>query len=286
MIPEHLAQYDFRTNLIADPHNPVLIQKAWRDHFAGESLWKPGKDGGKAYLGVANSEDAMTWNVFRSLQIEGPRGLQVVSEVLGLSAVESVLFWGCDVEKHSEIQQLLSILIRTVDGQLRGTMTEPDLVLVTEGEVAFVECKLNLNGGQSPWKAQTNRSNGKESGAMRRMRSYAKVSGFVELESLKDWEDTYQLIRQYVYATRMADALRKQPVVVPVINGEHAGILKTFYSLVQDSPLNQGGVFRNLATWQDFSAKVACAQLACTARLITKMIESLDSSREKGRTRQ
>ncbi len=167
MIPKNLAQYDFRRNLVADSHNPILIQKAWRDHFAGESFWQPGKDGGKAYLGVANGEDAMTWNVFRSLQIEGQKGLQVVSEVLGLSAVESVLFWGCDVEKHSETQQLLSILIRTIDGQLRGTMTEPDLVLVTKKEVVFVECKLNLNGSQSPWKAQTNKSNAKESGAGR-----------------------------------------------------------------------------------------------------------------------
>ena len=60
MIPENLAQYDFRTNLIADPDNPLLIQKAWRDHFSGKSFWQPGKDGGKAYFGVANEDDGVS----------------------------------------------------------------------------------------------------------------------------------------------------------------------------------------------------------------------------------
>jgi hypothetical protein len=282
MIPESLLKYDLRRNLIADSDNPVLIQKAWRDHFAGESFWQPGKDGGKAYLGVAKSEDAMTWNVFRSLQLEGHSGLRVVADVLGISAVETVLFWGCDVEKQSDIQQLLNILIRTIDGQLKGTMTEPDLVFVTEGEVVFVECKLNLNSNQSPWKAQRG-SRDEDSGAARRMRSYIKA-GFVELEGLKNWEEIYQLIRQYIYATRMADVLQKQPVVVPVINAEHSEFLDTVYSIVQKCPLNKGGMFRNLITWQDISARVASSGLKCATRVVKKMAEALESSKKKRRT--
>lgn len=62
-----LMEYDFRNNLIIDKNNPILIQKAWRDRFSAESHWNAGY-GGEAYLSRKNSEDALTWNIFRSLQ--------------------------------------------------------------------------------------------------------------------------------------------------------------------------------------------------------------------------
>ena len=214
--------------------------------------------------------------------MEGQSGLRVIADALSLSTVTNVLFWGCDVDQQGDIQQLLNILIRTIDGQLKGTMTEPDLVIVTEREVAFVECKLNLSGNQSPWKAQRG-SGGKESGAARRMKSYVN-SGFRELEGLKNWEEIYQLIRQYVYATRMARALQKQPVVVPVINAEHTGVLGRIYSTVQECPLNTGRVFKNLVTWQEISAKVASSGLLNANRIVTKIAEALETARKKRRT--
>ena len=82
--------------------------------------------------------------------------------------IEKLLFWGCDVESHGEEQQLLNILIRTTDGELQGTMTEPDMVVITASEVVLVECKLNLSGKQSPWKAQQGLP-GREGGAEKRM---------------------------------------------------------------------------------------------------------------------
>lgn len=277
MIPESLAQYDFRSNLIADADNPVLIQKAWRDHFAGQRVWQPGKAGGKAYLGVANSEDALTWNVVRSLQLAGPEGLRILSDAADLAPVGTVLFWGCDVEGRSDVQQLLSILLRTVDGQLKGTMTEPDLVLITTEEVAFVECKLNLNGMQSPWKAQQTSAD-KESGAARRMKSYIG-SGFTELDGITDWEDIYQLVRQYVYATRLAQLLGRRPAVIPLVNGDHLSVLQPLYERAQTSSLNRDHIFRNILTWQAISERVASSGLPCAATLVLKMTKAIEASR-------
>ena len=280
MIPEKLKKYDFRSNLIVDPNNPILIQKAWRDHFAGKSFWQPGKNGGKAYLGVANSEDALTWNVFRSLQLESTPGLQLISDIFCISTIESLLFWGCDVEKRGEIQQLLSILIRTIDGQLKGTMTEPDLVIVTKEEVVFVECKLNLNGKQSPWRAQK-RAIDKESGAERRMRSYINT-GFEELNGL-NWEEIYQLIRQYVYAKSLADTLRKEPVVVPLINADHLDVLLPFYHKAQKSVLNKKCLFKDIVTWQNISENILSSGVPCALRLTAKISNALEASKKRSR---
>ncbi len=115
MIPENLRKYDYRGNLIADKNNPILIQKAWRDRFSSKSHWDAGC--GIEYISKPNSEDALTWNVFRTLQLSGKKGLKIVSNLFNISKVNTMLFWGCDVESYGEGQQLLNILIRTVDGK-------------------------------------------------------------------------------------------------------------------------------------------------------------------------
>ena len=74
---KELKKYDYRENLVVDRDNSILIQKAWRDRFSNESHWNAGY-GGQAYLSRPNSEDALTWNVFRSLQVAGEDGLRVI----------------------------------------------------------------------------------------------------------------------------------------------------------------------------------------------------------------
>lgn len=240
MIRNNLEKYDYRENLIVDKDNPILIQKAWRDRFSSESHWEAGY-GGKAYLSRPNSEDALTWNVFRTLQLAGKNGLEVVSNAFGISKVYRMLFWGCDVENHGEEQQLLNILVRTIDGKHPGTMTEPDLVILTEGEVAFVECKLNQSGKTSPWKARGE-------GAEKRFKTYAQR--FPGLKSVAEWKTVYQLIRQYVFAKSLGDYLGKEPLVIPLVNHKHTGVLSPYYSRLRDDLINSKNTFRNFATWQ------------------------------------
>jgi len=141
MIPKNFKKHDYRGNLIVDKDNPILIQKAWRDRFSGEGHWREGY-GGQAYLSRPNSEDALAWNVFRTLQLSGERGLRVISDVFKIFEVDKMLFWGCDVEHHGEEQQLLNILIRTIDGKHRGTMTEPDLVIINNNRKRSCFCRM------------------------------------------------------------------------------------------------------------------------------------------------
>jgi hypothetical protein len=206
MIPECLKEeYDYRKNIIIDENNPILIWKAWRDRYSDEKHWKAGY-GGKAYLSSPNGEDALTWNVFRALQMAGNAGLDIISEVFRISKeVKTILFWGCDVECHGEEQQLLNILIRTIDGKYKGTMTEPDLVFITDREVVFVECKLNQRGNTSPWKTPDKKDKDKDKidGADKRFAIYEEM--FPELMCDNEWRDVYQLIRQYVYARALGE---------------------------------------------------------------------------------
>jgi hypothetical protein len=264
MIPKDLKKYDFRKNLIVDKDNPILIQKAWRDRFSSEAHWRAGY-GGQAYLSKPNSEDALTWNVFRSLQLSGEKGLEVASDIFNISKVDKMLFWGCDVEHHGEEQQLLNILIRIVDGKHRGTMTEPDLVIITEKEVVFVECKLNQKGNTSPWRAQGQ-------GAEKRLKTYTEI--FPEIKSISDWMEVYQLIRQYVFAKLLSYYLKKKPIVIPLINEKHKEIILPYYLKVKQSHLNN--VFRDFVTWQDILRVLSASNLPNKSIISAKIKEALE----------
>lgn len=265
---KELKKYDYRENLVVDRDNSILIQKAWRDRFSDESHWNAGY-GGQAYLSKPNSEDALTWNVFRSLQVAGEDGLRVISDIFETSRVERILFWSCDVEHHGDEQQLLNILIRTIDGKHGGTMTEPDLVLITEEEVVFVECKLNLNGKASPWKGSK--------GSEKRWKTY--IEEFPELNDITDWISVYQLIRQYVYSKSLSNHLKKKPVVIPLINEKHKEILSSYYSKVKESPINKEDILREFVTWQDTFKIISASDLSSKEIVLTKIKEALQHAR-------
>jgi hypothetical protein len=272
MIPDELKEYDFRRNLICDHDNPILIQKAWRDRFSADSHWRAGY-GGIAYLSKKNSEDALTWNVFRTLHSYGTEGNALISRVIKSDNIESILFWGCDVTQQSDKQQLLNILIRTIDGRYQGTMTEPDLVIITKSDVLFCECKLNNNGTTSPWKAQGD-------GAIKRMNGYVTL-GFTELNDINNWQPVYQLIRQYVYAKKMAGFLGLKARVLPIINADHKSIFAQYYSILQDSPMNENNIFGNFLTWQDISAQISDSGISGGTIIISKIYQAIDSSKRK-----
>lgn len=195
--PTVWGELDFRSNLIVDADNPILVMKAWRDFRS---------PGGDAYLGVPHGEDALTWNVFRSLQIS--KRLEPVSEFFEIGdPIRDVLFWGCDAEGESESQQALNSLLRNLDGRRQGTMTEMDLVLITTDEVCSVEIKLRC--GRFPWQAQGE-------GWKKRLKDYRELLPW-EIEALpetpREMENRkkfYQLTRNAVYSSLLARALGKK----------------------------------------------------------------------------
>jgi len=279
MIPDDLKQYDYRGNIIIDKDNPILVWKAWRDRYSKESHWKVGY-GGQAYLSRANSEDALTWNVFRSLQLSKP---ELISKISGISEVEKVLFWGCDVEYHGEEQQILNILIRITDGRYEGTMTEPDLVIITKGEVVFVECKLNQSGKSSPWKAPDKKDEAKIDGADKRFAIYKEM--LHELMYINDWRNVYQLIRQCVYAKLLSCHLGKKPLVIPIINEKHKDILCPYYSKLRNSTEINKNVFKDFITWQDIRQEISESDLSEKECLLAKIDKALSEASRKQRKR-
>lgn len=148
-------------------------------------------------------------------------------------------------------------------------MTEPDLVVISDKEVVFVECKLNQSGKTSPWKA------GK--GSEKRFKIYVKE--FPKLKDIANWKEVYQLIRQYVFAKLMARYLEKRALIVPLINRMHENILLPYYLILKNSAINGEGVFCDFITWQDVARMLLKSDHPDKEAILVKIQEALKHAR-------
>ena len=191
---------DYRERILVDQGSPILAFKASRDRFTSD------KHPGWPYLGSRNSEDALTWNVFRSLQLAGR--LDLAADVFGLSEPTGLLLWGLAPEKKDEnLQYDVGEMLRSVDGKRGGQITEPDVILVGLEEVAFIECKLGEPDKPRSW-----------AGSGKRWDDYRKDLPELLKPKVKDVKPIYQLVRMAFYAIKLGHKFDLQPALVSLSN--------------------------------------------------------------------
>ena len=193
---------DYRERILVDQGNPILAFKASRDRFT------QGKYPGWPCLGSKNSEDALTWNVFRYLQIAGR--LDLTADVFGLSKPTGLLLWGLATGKKDEnLQYDVGEVLRSVDGRRRGQMTEPDVILVGQEDIAVIECKLGEpdKPPSRPW-----------AGSGKRWEDYKEDLPELLKPEVKDVKQIYQLVRMAFYAVKLGRKLNLRPVLVSLSN--------------------------------------------------------------------
>lgn len=139
---------DYRENIVVDCDNSVLRWKASssklrRDWFHSE-VQKAFPEG-LPQIASENSEDALSWNVFRSLHFA--KKLQLILDLVAIDTeVEAIYFWGRDPDKESpetdrEIQQALNEMEPW--GRIgRRQQTETDVILRGRRHLIMVESKL------------------------------------------------------------------------------------------------------------------------------------------------
>lgn len=119
---------DYRNNLIVDANNTAVRRKAERDRRIAHE----------------NSEDALTWNVFRSLQCLEILD-RVSAQLFGTTGPVEAYFWTVNAkgETWQPLLQAFGVLEAHISPQ--GQRSEPDLVLVNEKgrRVVFIEAKFS-----------------------------------------------------------------------------------------------------------------------------------------------
>jgi hypothetical protein len=99
--------------------------------FARRETWRLGRD---------DSEDALTWNVFRYLDRTSLLVEMLSSMHGGPLKKPQVFYWGVDPHTKSAWADLA--LMRQVFGERANAGSEPDLVVSTEEALFFIEMKL------------------------------------------------------------------------------------------------------------------------------------------------
>ena len=213
---------DYRENITVDSNNPILTWKANKDRL--RPSWFPldvQKDfpGGLPKLGSMHSEDALTWNVFRTLQLKNR--IQYLTEIFnpGLD-IYKIWFWGHDADQESpkidaEIQDILNQMEPWGEGGVKQ-QTEPDVILRGKRHVVMVECKLGEpNKKVKAWQ--------RSSTGMR-----PEYAAFIEEQRFKLFADSfnyerdgnrfYQLFRNYLLGAAIASRWDTEFSLLAIVN--------------------------------------------------------------------
>jgi len=204
---------DFRERILLEPDSPILAVKANRDRY---TLSTQRSYAGLPYLGSQTSEDALTWNVFRSLQKAGR--LDILCNELGIGEPRAMLLWALATEvddTNAYLQYVVGMLIRKFDGILAGQITEPDVVMLGSRGVAVIECKL----GESR-KPLSHLWEGSLGSVQKRLTIYRQAEPNLISKDVTLAQITciYQLVRIAFYAAQVAGHFSTTPVVVSLVN--------------------------------------------------------------------
>jgi hypothetical protein len=204
---------DFRSRIIVEPDSPILALKASRDRYTRRT--QPSYEG-LPYLGSQDSEDALTWNVFRGLQ--KARRLDIVCNDLDIGEPRGMLLWtlapGLD-NVSAELQYAAGTLIRKFDGILPGQTTEPDVVILGNTGIAVIECKLSERD-----KPPSHLWEGSPDSVRKRLPIYRQAEPNLLKKDVTDAQiaEIYQLVRMAFYALQLGKSLHCAPVIVSLAN--------------------------------------------------------------------
>jgi hypothetical protein len=167
-------------------------------------------------LGSQNSEDALTWNVFRSLQ--KARRLHVICDELSIGEPRGLLLWTLAPEvdgASAKLQYTAGMLIRKFDGILRGQTTEPDVIILGTKGVAVIDCKLS-----EPDRPPSHLWDGSLDSVTKRLPIYREAKPALLRKDVTDAQIAliYQLVRMAFYAVQLAKSLSSSPVLVWLAN--------------------------------------------------------------------
>lgn len=205
---------DYRERILVDGDSPLLAIKANRDRYT--NIGNQGEYAGLPHLGSYHSEDALTWNVFRSLQQY--RHLHIIATELGIGEPRGMLLWTIAPEPDEmscKLQYETGAMIRKFDGRLPGQISEPDVIMLGTIGIAVIECKLS-----EPDKPPSHMWEGSIDSVRKRRHIYEKeIPGlFKEFTTDEVIVPVYQLTRMAFYAMKIAEVFAVEPLLVSLVN--------------------------------------------------------------------
>jgi hypothetical protein len=242
---------EYQDNIRIDKDNPILKKKA---EYPRERYTR-GKVKGLSRLGSENSEDARSWNLFRTLQLQSD-----MQKYYGLIRVEdklqNLLFWGLDPQAAEFDAVLKSILDEIEPPYLwKVQQTEPDVIVIGQKTVVFNECKLGKPGTNIEAWNRKGPFTRKHELYKRRAESFFRQFFIDNFEA--EARRFYQLMRNYIIGEHFASRLSKVFHLMAIASSQnkassglaHEEEFKTFCSYLFDSSRC------HFLTWEQFEGE-------------------------------
>ena len=186
-----------------------------------------------------NSEDALTFNVFRFLEKTNQVGSLLSSLTKSQITDPEIIYWSYSRKDNGTWTGLSRA--RKEFGERVGGGTEPDLIIVTENELFFVEAKFNsTNKTPGHNKNKDNYLYGGNGWFHRVFRS--------DFETVAIKEKKYELMRFWLLGTWLADHLSRTFYLVNLVLSERE---KHIEQLMQSHFLMNDNIYFNWLTWED-----------------------------------
>ena len=241
---------DWRDNVVVDPGAPPVDWKAGQGVFGAHTSVP-----GRPYLASENSEDALSWNLFRTLERTGR--LDAVARALGLEDEFRVLYWYRPWDSAEPLPEIKPALDRVEPWGKVGKryQTETDVMLKGRRYLVMVESKLG--------KPDT------DVRAWERGSKSAIPASYEEplrglLADMRGWEATmrrfYQLLRHLVLANELCGpgGWPLEPHLLAIVNGLNAnrgGVPHAAKFEAFQRALRLGPERTHLLTWQELLAR-------------------------------
>jgi hypothetical protein len=205
---------DWRSNILINSESAVLARKAAlpREQYTvdGRRLCR---------FGSENSEDALTWNVFRTLEKSGLLSLALCPEIPAWEGKCRLLYWTCDPDTDGSVDSDLQTVLNDMEPWGKNgsrQQTESDVIVLTPTAVVVVESKLGVCGkALNAWKRT-------KPGLPSDYEAFVR-SGSLKLFDRGFVTETqghryYQLVRNWILANALGQRLGVPGHLVAIVN--------------------------------------------------------------------
>lgn len=177
-----------------------------------------------------NSEDAVTWNVFRYLDKEQHLS-DFVEIVTGKTDenVEDIIYWSYSKTQKNKWDLLAKA--QNIFGEKKGRGSEPDMAIETDQSVIFIEAKFNSGNTTEPSNPKVSLPNYSNGGDYWSRKVFSEPLEIISLERKR-----YELMRFWLLGSWMANESKKDFYLINLVRKANSEKLeKTFKPAIKES---------------------------------------------------
>ena len=208
---------NWRENICCeDKNNKALTEKAGLKR----ERYPRGEAKGCSRFGSRSSEDALSWSVFRTLQLRN--SMNLFYELGGIKdSLQTTIFWTRDTKTGNCDKDLVRIINLIEPKSLwRIQQTEPDVILKGKSTLVFIEAKLGKQGAKiSAW---ARKKDFERKGKQFRYQDKGFLDGLFTQDFIDDFgregKRFYQLVRNYVIGNKLAEAWKLDFQLCALVN--------------------------------------------------------------------